>query len=246
MWRHEEIDINLNEVTMKLSVILVIIGLGLSFLFGLLTILYEKDIYLECFKIILSFSLLGVLGNLLKNYLDDRRESWRIEQKKEDENQRKTEARQRYWEDVRNEIVNEFIDIFSGFYSLRKFYHSAHSDSNKIFKKNDKDYNKMQQGCVSDATKLEGRYGALKVRMIRHFNLPSGQFGTKSISDIEKKLESEKDEKTRLRFSLDLLGEGYDKWRHAIENNKKIDVDMAWNHYETLLGFLDKVEFPGD
>jgi hypothetical protein len=227
-------------------IIIVLIGVGLSFLFFVIAITMEEEIYLESYKIIFSFSLIGIIGSIFKDTLDKSREKERIEDQEQEKDRRKAETKQRYWEDVRNDIVQEFINIFSGFYSLRKFYHSAHSSGNTIFKENEKDYQKMRQSCLSEATNLEGRFGSLKVRIIRHFNLPAGDYGTKKTSELEEIIESKKGDKKQLRLRLDALGEGYDKWRHAIEKDQKIEVDPAWQNYEILLAFLDETEYTAE
>ena len=46
-----------------------------------------------------------------------------------------------------------------------------------------------------------------------------------------------------LRYTLDILGQAYDDWRHALEQKREIrskESKLAWNEYEDVLEFLNQ------
>jgi hypothetical protein len=195
---------------------------------------------LETYKLLLGFTLVGVIGVVVKAVVDARIDSEKESRKRYEEKQKELDRRYEEWERIRGEIVKEFTNIFSEFYSVRKLYHSAISDNNIIYDKSSKEFKILLQDCLRKTTELEGRYGALKILIIRHFGLPSGNFGFKSVSMLVEKKKTSSNERQRLRYALDILGEAYDDWRHALEKSRKIDVSESWNAYEEIFGFLDE------
>ena len=88
---------------------------------------------------------------------------------------------------------------------------------------------------------LEGRFGALKILTITHFKLPHGEYQKKSIDELKQLLCEKKDERELARIRLDLLGEYYDDWRHALEQKRKIKVDDTfYRSYDWLLKFAEE------
>jgi hypothetical protein len=85
----------------------------------------------------------------------------------------------------------------------------------------------------------------LKVLIIRHFGLTPGDLGFRGIRDLSRKMETASTEKERLRFALEILGEAYDDWRHALEQDRRIQVTESWNAYEEILAFLEKQTWQG-
>ena len=138
-------------------------------------------------------------------------------------------------------ILKEFADIYSEFYSLRKLYHSARSSRNGIYDSDSEDFKKLIRDILQRSVDLEGRYGALKVLAITHFNLPRGDFTQKQISELREQISKATDPCLQARSRLDLLGEYYDDWRHALEQNRKINLnDEFFREYERLLAFFEK------
>ena len=167
-------------------------------------------IFGESFKTFLTFTLIAAGGGLIKLAGDRFLEDQRIKQAQL--NEREAERRS---------IIDEFVNTFSGFYSLRKHYESRSQPSNAGFKKY----------FLEKSTELEGQYGALKVRAIQHFKLPEGKFESQKISHLQTELQNALDklehtknskeaEQEVARVRLDLLGEYYDRWRHALENER--------------------------
>jgi hypothetical protein len=200
----------------------------------------QQLVLIESYKVLLTFTLLGVIALFVKAAIDARLDDERESRRRHEEAQKESSRRYEEWERTRASIIAEFIDIFSQFYSLRKLYHSARSRSNRIYRKPSPEYEQLLRRCLKKTTDLEGRYGALKTWIIRHFGLPTGDFGYKEIPELIKKKEQAVTEAQRLRCSLDILGEAYDDWRHALEKGRKIEVTESWNEYEQLLGFLDQ------
>ena len=197
---------------MRLIIILPIsVGVILSIFFGIFSDYGENKLILETYKLALSFTLIGVFGALVKAAIDENIS------RKDDEARRYQE-----WENQKANILQAFIDIFSEFYSIRKLYHSAMSTRNSIYTVKTPEFEALVREVLKKAVELEGRYGALKVWIIRHFNLPGGDFGYKSKQKLmELKEDPEIDLSVKHRHALDLLGEAYDDWRHAIEGVKK-------------------------
>ncbi len=164
----------------------------------------------EIFKGLVTFTLIAVGGAFVKNELE------RLQR--------------------RRQIIEEFVRIYSEFYSIRKLYHSALSDKNNIYVKDSADTVKLKHQLLKDCVELEGRYGALKILAITHFNFPKGDYRRKSVLELREELELATDPKNAARLKLDILGETYDDWRHALEENRKIKViEEIWKTYEELL-----------
>lgn len=211
----------------------------LSVLAGIAAWKINSPFVLETYKILLSFTLVGIIGVAIKAAVDARIDSAKESRKRYEETQKELDRRYEEWERTRSEIIKEFTHIFSEFYSVRKLYHSALSEKNRIYDKSSPEYACLLQDCLRKTTELEGRYGVLKTLIIRHFRLPSGDFGFKDISSLVRQKEASSSERKRLRYALDILGEAYDDWRHALEESRKIHVSESWNAYEEVLGFLD-------
>jgi hypothetical protein len=196
----------------------------------------------EAFKILLTFTLVALGGALIKGAIDasldrERDKRARIEQRNE----------------RRSGILKEFSDIFSQFYSARKLYHSA-KDHENIYDSNSTYYTKLIRELLRRSVDLEGRYGAVKILVIHHYHLPQNELSRKRMQELtlrvsklkESVRENAEDERILIRSRLDLLGELYDEWRHALEENKKISDSVVgaavWENYEALLKFLAKDE----
>jgi hypothetical protein len=189
----------------------------------------------ELFKALLVFTLAVWGGALIKNVIDEA-----------------SEKQQR-----RDAIRKEFIEIFSQFYSVRKLYHSLmeHNQGNA-------EYTTTKQELLRKSVELEGRYGGLKTLAINHLGLSVKDLGTKEVHTLvdridkaERELEEHHHRKSAIvrdliRDRFDLLGQLYDGWRHALEQdrkigqssrscNKNIDVPKeVWKNYEVLLQYL--------
>jgi hypothetical protein len=189
-------------------------------------------VLLEAFKILLSFSLITTGGVVAKGLVD---------QLLSNERDRRTEADRH--EETRLAILKEFAGVFSDFYSIRKLYHSARSTHNTIYDLSSAEYKSLIMELLKRSVDLEGRYGALKVLAITHFNLPRGEFGAKDIAELSQKIRDTSDEAKQVRLRLDLLGEHYDDWRHALEGKRKIrSSDEFFADYEKLLAFLERAK----
>lgn len=93
---------------------------------------------------------------------------------------------------------------------------------------------------LQKSVELEGRYGALKVLAITHFDLRRGDYGYKQVSTLVQQIAEVGDPREKARLRLDLLGEYYDDWRHALEKSRKIKHEEDFYQiYNELLGFLE-------
>ena len=162
----------------------------------------------------------------------------------------------------RNGLIKEFIEIFSQFYSVRKLYDSARQHP-QVYGQTSEECAALRKELLRKSVELEGRYGALKILAINHFSLPADDLGTKKIDELmdnihqaERNVRERKDvfKNTRalMRAQFDLLGELYDEWRHALEQDCGIGqstriastraygaVDKkVWESYEALLSRL--------
>lgn len=214
---------------------------------GLLTILIgiaawrtDHPILIETYKFLLGFTLVSVIGVAVKSVVDSRLDAEKESRRRYDEAEKEKSRRYEEWEGVRGAIMTEFTDIFSQFYSIRKLYHSALGSKNILYDKSSPQYTDLLRSCLQRATDLEGRYGALKMLIIRHFSLPIEGLVYDDINILLQKKSNAVNEKDQLRFALDILGEAYDDWRHALEQGRKIDVSESWSAYTEVLGFLDK------
>jgi hypothetical protein len=204
-------------------------------------------IFQELLRAALTFTLIAVGGGYIKFLSDNFLEEQRTKQAKLDER-----------EAQRRSIIEAFVNTFSGFYSLRKYYEEFTSQvGDKEFKKD----------FLVKCTELEGQYGALKVRAIQHFELPAGMFETQKICALEKELgeldktlketETTIDSKEAVqkvqetarkaaRVRLDLLGQYYDLWRHALRDDNPKEIlakplrEDLWRQYTGLLIYFQK------
>ncbi len=235
-------------MSMKEAYKTAMIGIGLSLSFASIYLIITwgsynsrglpaySDLILETYKTLLTFSLITVGGIALKALIDQVIEK--------DRNKQIDLSR---YEETRKIILKEFAIIFSEFYAIRKLYHSALSHKG-IYDKSSNDFINLIRSLLQKSVDMEGRFGALKVLIITHFNLPRGEYQNKNIEELKKSISSEKalttseqSQKKLIRLGLDLLGESYDDWRHAFEHNRKIEVDeVFWKEYDTILQFLEK------
>lgn len=215
-------------------------GIGLTMVLGLAyfiaTMGYAANnqapaytvLLLEAFKTLLTFSLITTGGIALKTFIDQVLE-------KERNNQTETNR----YEETRKLILKEFATIFSEFYSVRKLYHSAISHE-ALYKKNSTELNLLLRHVLQKSVDLEGRFGALKISAITHFNLPRSEYAKKKVECLLANISSTVDQGQKLRYRLDLLGECYDDWRHAVEEQRKIKVDKEfYTSYDLLLTFFE-------
>jgi hypothetical protein len=227
-----------------------LIGIVLSFGAAVGYVLSETSkgefLYGHLFKTALIFTLIAAVGGYIKIVGDHFLEDQRTKQAKLDER-----------EAQRKSIIDAFVNTFSGFYSLRKYYESSSRVRGEKFEKY----------FLVKSTELEGQYGALKIRAIQHFELPAGDFGTQKISDLEAEIaqldNTLKETKTTInsreaarkaariaarnaaRKRLDLLGEYYDRWRHALEKDRteillKPCRERFWMQYTGLLTYFQE------
>lgn len=213
--------------------IVILIGVVVSIVLGVYSSVGNEKIFLETYKIVLSFTLVGILGGFVKAGID-------VSIAKQKDNERLYDE----WEKRRTNILFEFTQIYSEFYSLRKLYHSARSENNTIYAVGTSEYKTLFRDCLNKAVDLEGRFGGLKVAIIRHFNLPMGDYGAKYIDELLELKAGTEEQKLVMRYSLDILGELYDDCRHALEQDRKIKMsNEMWSIYEELLGFLDSARY---
>jgi hypothetical protein len=184
----------------------------------------------EIFKAGLTFCLVGATGALIKVLAD------RLLEVDRDERARTAEK-----EKTKRALLEEFTAIYSGFYSLRKLWHSARDARASVYGPHDSDqYSNLVRSLIERSVGLEGKYGALKIALVRHFGLQAGDYGSKSCAALQDELSKCKDPHERARLQLDFLGECYDDWRHALEEDRKIATGVSsWRTYESLLAIFD-------
>ncbi len=215
---------------MRLVYVAIALGLLLTAAAGVVRLIVS-DLALtflseELFKGGLAFSLVAATGAIVKvvaeRFLDA---------------ERATRARAAEREKSRHALIQEFTSIYSEFYSLRKLWHSARSKRNAIFEKPDSaQYRSLIRRILEDSVALEGRFGALKIEAVAHFGLRTGDWGKKTASKLETEISGCSDPLEAIRLQLDLLGELYDDWRHALEEDRKIRPgESLWTTYEALL-----------
>ena len=187
----------------------------------------------DAFRTMLTFALITGGGAFLKSMLDQVLERQRT--------RRSAEVR---FEEIRRSILERLADVHAKFYSVRKLYHSARSRHNDIYSSQDEALVELQRDLLKESVDLEGQFGALKILAISHFGLPSGDYGFKDRSELESELAVTRDQFEAARLRLDLLGECYDDWRHALEGKRKIKtVQALWHSYESLIDFLEQQTF---
>jgi hypothetical protein len=151
-------------------------------------------------------------------------------------------------EEMRRTIVKEFAEIYSGFYTIRKHYDSLRKKENKVYAELSASIPSILDDLLRRSVELEGRFGALKALSVIHFRLPTEELAeTKKIKELRGKLPKARDSRERARIQLDLIGEWYDDWRHALENGRPIftekDTDQRAEFYDTyrdLLTFFEQ------
>jgi hypothetical protein len=151
-------------------------------------------------------------------------------------------------EETRRTIVKEFAEIYSGFYTIRKHYHSLRKKENKVYAELSASIPSILDDLLRRSVELEGRFGALKALSVIHFGLPTEKLTeTKNIEDLLEKLKNATASRERARIQLDLIGEWYDDWRHALEKGESIftekDTDQRATFYDTyrdLLAFFEQ------
>ena len=212
---------------------IIFLGIITSVFLGILSDGGKEKFFFETYKIVASFTLVGILGALVKAGIDVTISKQKDDKRRYDE-----------WEKQRTGILYEFTQIYSEFYSLRKLYHSARSEKNTIYTTETPEYESLFRDCLNKAVELEGRFGGLKVTIIRHFGLPTGDYGKKMVDELLVLKDTAGEEKQKLRYSLDILGESFDDWRHALEQDRKIKLaNKMWSTYEEILGFLDSTRY---
>jgi len=92
--------------------------------------------------------------------------------------------------------------------------------------KNEDDWKRLIQRCFQSAHDL-----AEAVKKIPE----------EKLSELTKLISTKSNVKEIARLKLDMLGEYYDDWRHALEKGRKINVDEEfWSGYDWLLHFLEQ------
>jgi len=224
---------------MKVLYIIGIISIVISITLGIFLFLnFEKldeeitGIFLmkNMFSSFVTFSIITFGGIIVKSTIDQT-----------NENERNKRVKEQREEELKINLISEITKIYSGFYEIRKLYHSVLDECNfpysKLENEKFKSYQKMLEKCVG----LEGSYGALKVKVIFHYGLEPGDWRSKKGCNLEETLEKENDVKKKMRIRLDLIGEYLDDWRNAIEMGVKIeDKIIITNHYTEALSFIRK------
>jgi hypothetical protein len=194
----------------------------------------------EAFKILLTFTFVALGGALIKGAVDSSLDQQRAQRSRTEQNEERQTA-----------IIKEFVNIFSEFYSIRKLYHSARTHPH-IYDLQSDEYARLVKDILKKSVELEGRYGALKILVINHFALPDENYTTKSRAELQRRIDQIKDRPIQeripesMRLRLDLLGELYDDWRHALERECSISVGaQVWEIYEALLRSLMKAHPSG-
>jgi hypothetical protein len=188
------------------------------------------NLFLESFKTLLTFSFVTIGSIVLKTLID---------QVLERDRNKQTELNR--YEETRRTILKEFATIYSEFYSLRKLYHSARSKHNTIYDSSSNEYKTLLRDLLQKSVILEGRYGALKVLIITHFDLQRGEYQMKKLSDLLLAVQTLTKPRDLVRCQLDILGECYDDWRHAFEQNRDINANtIFYKTYDQVLLFLER------
>lgn len=196
---------------------------------------YSIFILKELLKYLLAFVIVSFGGVVIKLSVDrilDRQRSLRESAVREEE--------------TRRIIMKEFAEIYSGFYTIRKHYHSLRLEENSVYAELSASIPSILDNLLRKSVELEGRFGALKALAVMHFSLPTEQLtDTKIISKLRVKLKNAKNSRERARIQLDLIGEFYDDWRHALEENREIFTENKtqraefYDTYRDLLTFFE-------
>jgi len=188
------------------------------------------QVALEIAKAGVSLAVISAAGALAKYVVDRELDERRQRRSKESEAEAERQA-----------LRTQFADVFSEFYSIRKFYHSFTGRGAHLFSPSPQGQSAIKRDLLGKVVALEGRYGAVKVRYIHFMRLPSQSMGTQRIPVLKEKLKQEGEPKAKMRLQLDLLGEYYDEWRHGIEagRDRLPEGETIFPLYETLLAPLE-------
>ncbi len=190
---------------------------------------FWENVTLLGIEALMTLFILGVIGLMIRNWIESKNK------KREDE-----EVQKRINADFKRDIIDEYIKIFSQFYSVRKVYHSCLLASNQVFEEEDRKQIKIES--LKTAANLEGKYGSLKVRIINHYDLPKDNWDISELAEIESQLEEVKNLQLQFRLKLDLLARYYDKWRNSIIAGTRIDAESNPKFYKLYNDILAKLE----
>jgi hypothetical protein len=181
------------------------------------------------FTSFVTFAIITIGGLFVKTTIDFSIEKDRANKIKEERIQT-----------LRSNFINELTQIYSGFYSIRKLYHSVLDEENLNYNNSDNEKTMLFRDLLAKSVDLEGRYGALKVNIAIYYNLELDKWGSKNIDKLNNALKKETDPKIKYRLKLDLIGEYFDEWRHSIEKEEEIDDKVFITvHYTEVLSFLN-------
>jgi hypothetical protein len=190
---------------------------------------FWNTILLKAIDAVLSLFVLGFIGLLIRNWVEAK-----TNRKIEREN-KLNEAME-----FKRNIVDEYINIYSEFYSIRKLYHSTLLPTNHALEETDRKNLKIE--ALRSTTRHEGKYGTLKVRIINHYKLPKDNWEWKPMEDLEAEIEECQHPNVVFRTQLDLMGEYYDLWRNSIEEGKRIGVEGDEKFYKLYNDILTTLE----
>ena len=190
---------------------------------------FWNEVLMESIRAFLSLIVLGVMGLLIRNWIDAKG------RRKEEKEIAKNESLE-----FKRNIIDEYINTFSVFYSIRKMYHSALEPHNEIL--NDEDRKQLKIEALRSSTKQAGKYGTLKVRIINHYKLPKDNWDSKEIRELEHDIEECEQPNDIFRMQLDLLGCYYDKWLDSIERGQRIDAEGNQRFYKLYNDILTTLE----
>ncbi|HEX6096775.1 MAG TPA: hypothetical protein VF432_10665 [Thermoanaerobaculia bacterium] len=196
----------------------------------------------ESLKASLAFALIALGGTLIKRVVDADLEERRVAREATEQIMERQHANRRAAEDRRREVLNELAAVFSGFYSLRKLYHSAISTRHSVYSNDDAALLDLRRKLLAQTTDLEGRYGAVKVQALISLDFHVGDLQYKTLHQLQEDIaDTATDDRLRQRLWFDLLGEAFDGWRHALERDVEIEtIGLAWQGYEQALKALMK------
>ena len=124
---------------------------------------FLDHVYLEIIKIVVAIVIIGGFGYLIKQEITK-------EAKKKKEERKEKEIRGEF----RTKVIDEYINIYSGFYEIRKIYNSIITENFKTLDLNT--INNLKEKCLKDSVKFDAKFGSLKVRLSNHFELPNPEF----------------------------------------------------------------------
>lgn len=196
----------------------------------------------ESLKASLTFALIALGGSLIKRVVDADLEERRAARDAAEQLVERQHADRRAAEDRRRRVLDELAAVFSGFYSVRKLYHSAISKRHSVYSNDAAALLNLRRKLLEQATDLEGRYGAVKVQALISLGLHAGDLQYKTLGQLQERIaDPETDDCLRQRLWFDVLGEAFDGWRHALERDEEIEtIGLAWGGYEQALKELMK------